>query len=77
MDDEHGRLEPPGPARRRGALFVERSTRRWVVLDPEGCFWVLPPVDDPWGNRLPFHPTESTGLDPVPAHYKTLLGLPF
>ena len=61
----------------RGAVFVERSTGQWVVRDPEGDFWTLPTVDDPWRHRLPFHPTEDTGLDPVPGHYKHVLGLPF
>jgi hypothetical protein len=56
---------------------VERTTHQWVVLDPEGQFWILPAVDDPWCNRLPFRPTEDTGLDPVPGHYKHVLGLPF
>src|SRR5262245_26600868 len=63
--------------KRRAAVFVERSTRQWVVLDPEGNFWILTTVDDAWRNRLPFYPTEDTGLDPVPGHYKHVLGLPF
>jgi hypothetical protein len=56
---------------------VERTTHQWVVRDPEGQFWILPGVDDPWRSRLPFRPTEDTGLDPVPGHYKHVLGLPF
>ena len=59
------------------AIFVERSYRQWVVRDPEGKFWVLPSVDDPWPSRLPFLPTDETSLDPVPGHYKHVLGLPF
>ncbi|MGH7388093.1 MAG: hypothetical protein ACREM3_01355 [Candidatus Rokuibacteriota bacterium] len=68
---------PVLPKKRPGAVFVERSTRQWVVRDPEGEFWILPAVDDPWRHRLPFHPTEETGLEPVPGHYKHVLGLPF
>jgi hypothetical protein len=48
-----------------------------VVLDPEGKFWILPVIEDPWPNRLPFEPTEETPLDPVPGHYAYVLGLPF
>ena len=61
----------------KAAVFVERSTQQWVVLDPAGEFWILPAGDDPWLNRRPFHPTEETGLDPVPGHYKSVLGVPF
>jgi len=71
------RQNPVPPSKRLGAVFVERSTHQWVVLDPEGNFWILPTVDDPWRDRLPFYPTEDTGLDPVPGHYKHVLGLPF
>ena len=45
-----------GP-QRRVALFVERSYQQWIVRDPEGNFWLLPAVDDPWGQRQPFSPT--------------------
>ena len=70
--------ERPSPAqKRKGAVFVERSTEQWVVQDPDGNFWVLPAVDEPWLNRKPFQPTEETGLDPVPGHYKHILNLPF
>ena len=63
--------------KRMVALFVERSYRRWVVRDPEGNFWLLPSVEDPWGQRQPFSPTPETELEPVPGHYTSLLGLPF
>lgn len=65
------------PRARGGAVFVERTTHRWVVLDPEGRFWILPPSDDPWPQRLAFEPTDETDLDRVPGHYKHVLGLPF
>ena len=35
--------------KRMVALFVERLHQQWVVRDPEGNFWLLPAVDDPWG----------------------------
>ena len=76
--DRHREDESPVRGQRgSGAVYVERTTHQWVVLDPEGQFWILPAVDDPWCNRLPFRPTEDTGLDPVPGHYKHVLGLPF
>jgi hypothetical protein len=59
------------------ALFVDRSSQQWVVRDPEGKFWIIPFVEDPWDNRQPFEPTEETDLEPVPGHYTYLLDLPF
>ena len=65
-------------ARKRvGCLYVEKRSQQWVVLDPEGNFWILPSGDCPWDHRQPFHPTEETELEPVPGHYKYMLGLPF
>jgi hypothetical protein len=59
------------------ALFVERSYEQWVVRDPDGDFWLLPAVDNPWGQRQPFYPTAESELEPVPGHYTSMLGLPF
>ncbi len=65
-------------ARKRAAtLYVDRATQQWVVLDPEGKFWSLPSTDNPWDQRQPFTPAEETELEPVPGHYKDMLGLPF
>jgi hypothetical protein len=58
-------------------LFADRSYRRWIVRDAKGDFWVLPPVENPWEHRKPFQPTEDSELEPVPGHYKDMLGLPF
>ena len=63
--------------KQRVVLFVDRSCQQWIVQDPEGNFWLLPSVDNPWDQRQPFHPTEATALEPVPGHYKSMLGLPF
>ena len=58
-------------------LYVDRSSQQWIVLDPEGNFWIVPSQDEnPWGQRQPFYPTEETELEPVPGHYKYMLGLP-
>jgi hypothetical protein len=59
------------------AVFADRSSQQWVVRDPEGNFWSLPSSDNPWDHRQPFHSTEETDLEPVPGHYKDMLGLPF
>lgn len=59
------------------ALFVDPSRQQWIVRDPDGQFWILPAVEDPWNQRQPFDVTADTDLEPVPGHYKDLLGLPF
>jgi hypothetical protein len=63
--------------RRVVGLFVDRSGQQWIVRDPEGNFWILPSVEDPWEHRQPFAPTAETDLEPVPGHYKDMLRLPF
>jgi len=60
-----------------GALFVDRSCQQWIVRDPDGNFWILPSVEDPWKLRQPFRLTAETDLELVPGHYKDMLGLPF
>ncbi len=57
-------------------IYVERNCRQWVVLDQDGNFWILPSTDNPWNDRQPFTPAEETELDPVPGHYKYVLGIP-
>jgi hypothetical protein len=59
------------------AIFVDKSSRQWVVRDAEGNFWIVPAVDNAWDHRRPFYPTEETDLEPIPGHYKYLLDLPF
>ena len=54
-----------GP-KRMVALFVERSYQQWVVRDPEGNFWLLPSVEDPWGHRQPFYPDSRVGAGAGP-----------
>ncbi len=63
--------------KQRLAMYVDRLNQQWIVLDPEGNFWILPRVENPWNQRQPFHPTEDTELEPIPGHYKYLLELPF
>ena len=59
------------------AIYVDRSSRQWVVRDADGNFWVLPASDTPWDDRQPFFPAEETELEVVPGHYKYMLGLPY
>ena len=59
------------------ALFVNKSAGQWIVRDPDGKFWVVPPGDDSWGNRQPFEPTEDSDLKPLPGHHKYMLGISF
>jgi len=62
---------------RRVSIYVDRSSQQWVVRDPDGKFWSLTPIDDAWDHRQPFTPTDLTELEPIPGHYKDMLGLPF
>lgn len=58
-------------------LYVDRCSQQWIVLDGEGNFWVVPGGrEDPWSERYPFVPNETTELEFVPGHYKSMLGLP-
>ena len=59
------------------AVYVDRARQQWVVRDPEGNYWSLPSYDNPWEQRQPFCLAEGTELEPVPGHYKDMLGLPF
>jgi hypothetical protein len=58
-------------------LYVDRSVHRWIVRDTEGNYWLLPVGENPWDHREPFMPTDETDLEPIPGHYKDMLGLPF
>jgi hypothetical protein len=62
-------------ANRVVAIYVDRSSQRWIVRDAEGLFWALPSTANPWDERQAFTPTEETELEPVPGHYKYLIGL--
>jgi len=58
-------------------IYVDRSRQQWVVQDREGNFWLVPSAEQPWEHRIPFDPTEETELEPIPGHYRSMLGLPF
>lgn len=59
------------------SLYVDRASRQWIVRDADGDFWLIPVSEEAWKQRRPFTPSESTDLEPVPGHYKSMLGLPF
>jgi hypothetical protein len=61
---------------RKLALYIDRSNQNWIVLDPEGNYWLVPPGERAWDQRKPFHPSEGTVLEPIPSHYRYVLGLP-
>jgi hypothetical protein len=58
-------------------LYVDRSTRQWIVRDPDGNFWSVRSGEQPWEHREPFQIADDTELEPIPGHYKYLLRLPF
>jgi hypothetical protein len=62
---------------RQVALYADKATQQWIVRDPEGNFWVIPSVKNPWDHRQPYHLAEDAELEPVPGHYISMLGLPF
>ncbi len=57
------------------AIYVDRATRQWIVRDQEGALWALPTTENPWDGRQPFTPADETDLEPVPGHYRYMLGL--
>jgi hypothetical protein len=59
------------------SLYVDRASQQWIVRDGEGAFWVIPASGDAWSQRRPYTPSEACELQPIPGHYKALLGLPF
>ncbi len=58
-------------------IYVDRSSGQWIVRDSDGNFWTLPPTETPWDDRLPFNPCEDSELEPVPGHYRSMLGIPY
>ena len=58
------------------AIYVDRSSGQWIVRDSDGNFWVLPATDRPGTTASRSFPAEETELEPVPGHYKYMLGLP-
>jgi hypothetical protein len=63
--------------RNPSVLFVDRTSQQWVLRDPAGDFWVIPPMRDAWEHRQPFYLSEASELEPVPRHYIHMLELPF
>jgi hypothetical protein len=63
--------------KQKADLYVDKSSRQWVVRDPDGNFWTVPAGEDPWNHRQPYNLTEDKELEPVPAHYQHMLNLPF
>jgi hypothetical protein len=45
---------------------------RELVRDPEGNFWLLPSMENPWDHRQPFQPADEADLERIPGHYKCM-----
>jgi hypothetical protein len=57
-------------------LYVDRSLPScWVERDGPGAFWMMPVGEQAWERRQPYTLTEDAQLEPVPGHYKYLLGI--
>ena len=70
MSTDTARKPAPG-------LYVDREApSHWIVRDRDGRFWIVPPGENAWTRRLPFHPDTQTHLEPIPRHYLHMLGLP-
>jgi hypothetical protein len=65
-----------GVTHRRIYLYVNRPTLQWVVQDEEGKYWVLPHGERPWEHRQEASSLEDLELEPIPGHYKPMLGIP-
>ena len=62
--------------KQRVNIYVNKPSQQWIVRDSEGNFWILPAVAEAWEHRIPFTPDDECELEPVPGHYKFMLGLP-
>lgn len=62
--------------KQRALIYLDRSSNQWIVRDPEGNYWIVPVIDDPWQRRQPLELTEEMELEPVAGHYKYMLNLP-
>jgi hypothetical protein len=58
------------------SLYVDRSRPSWwIVRDGAGDFWLVPAGEGAWERRQPYTPADDAHLEPVPGHYKYLLGI--
>ena len=58
-------------------IYVDRASRQWIVRDPDGNYWIVPVIEVPWEHRQPIERLQDMELEPVPGHYKYMLGIPF
>lgn len=56
-------------------LYVDKVSRRWVVQDADGVYWTIPDTENPWEHKQRLERTDETELEPIPNHYKYMLGL--
>jgi hypothetical protein len=63
--------------KRSVSIFVDKACpQNWIVRDANGEFWIVPPVENAWNQRQALDLKETMELEPIPSHYKYLLGLP-
>ena len=62
--------------KRSVSIFVDKTCpHNWIVRDADGEFWSVP-VENAWNQRQALELKETMELEPIPGHYKYLLGLP-
>lgn len=57
-------------------LYVDKSNMQWIVKDEDGTFWALASGNNPWEQRQAIQSPDQLKLEPVPGHYKHMLGIP-
>ena len=45
--------------KRAVSIYADRLSQQWIVRDPDGNYWIVPVVDEPWDHRQPFDLTEE------------------
>ena len=55
-----------GVRKQRVTLYVDRLSQQWVVLDPEGNFWMVPSVETPGTSASRFTRPRRLSLSPFP-----------
>lgn len=60
---------------KRIQLFADKVQGRWIVCDEKGIYWVLA-GENTWEQRQQITLNDEIDLQPVPGHYKRMLGVP-
>lgn len=57
-------------------LFVDKTSLQWIAREEDGSYWVLTSRENPWEHRQAVRSIDQLQLEPVPGHYKHMLGIP-